>query len=76
MESARAPGSLIFAIVFLILSVGLLAQIENQTTWSNRHALTSQPRFWPAVSLGGMAVFAICVLALGIISAEDIDLLR
>lgn len=57
MDRARAPGSLIFAIAFLIVSVGLLAQIDTQTTWSSRHALTSQPRFWPAVGLAMMVVF-------------------
>lgn len=57
MESTRHAGSLIFAIVFLVLSVGLLAQIDSQTAWSSRHALTSQPRFWPAVGLAMMVVF-------------------
>lgn len=49
-------GQLIFALVFLGLSVLLLALIGEQTTWVKKARLFAQPRFWPAVSLGGMVL--------------------
>ena len=54
----RRPGDIVFAWVALVVSVFLLSQIMDQTTWRNGGKLFAQPRFWPAVSLGGMAVFA------------------
>lgn len=49
-------GQLIFALVFLTLSVLLLALIGEQTAWVKKTKLFAQPRFWPAVSLGGMVL--------------------
>ena len=49
-------GQLIFALVFLALSVLLLALIGEQTTWVKKTKIFAQPRFWPAVSLGGMVL--------------------
>lgn len=54
----RRPGDIVFAWLALIVSVFLLSQVLDQTTWKNGGKLFAQPRFWPAVSLGGMAVFA------------------
>lgn len=54
----RRPGDIVFAWFALLVSVFLLSQIMDQTAWRNGNALFAQPRFWPAVSLGGMAVFA------------------
>lgn len=54
----RRPGDIVFAWVALIVAVLLLSQIADQTAWKNGSKLFAQPRFWPAVSLGGMAVFA------------------
>ncbi|SNT04162.1 tripartite tricarboxylate transporter TctB family protein [Antarctobacter heliothermus] len=54
----RRPGDIAFAWFALIVSVLLLSQLADQTTWKNGGKLFAQPRFWPAVSLGGMAVFA------------------
>lgn len=54
----RRPGDIVFAWIALIVSVFLLSQLMDQTTWKNGGKLFSQPRFWPAVSLGGMALFA------------------
>ena len=54
----RRPGDLVFAWFALIVSVFLLSQIADQTTWRNGGKLFAQPRFGPAVSLGGMAIFA------------------
>jgi hypothetical protein len=54
----RRPGDIVFAWAALILSVFLLAQIADQTAWRNGGKLFAQPRFWPAVSLGAMTLFA------------------
>lgn len=54
----RKPGDIVFAWIALLFSVFLLTQLADQTAWRNGGKLFAQPRFWPAVSLGGMAVFA------------------
>ena len=54
----RRPGDILFAWVALIFSVFLLTQLADQTAWKNGGKLFAQPRFWPAVSLGAMTVFA------------------
>ena len=54
----RRPGDIVFAWVLLAVSLLLLSQIMDQTTWRNGGKLFAQPRFWPAVSLSGMAFFA------------------
>lgn len=54
----RRPGDIVFALFMLALSVFLLAQIMDQTAWRAGGKLFAQPRFWPAVALGGMAGFA------------------
>lgn len=47
-------GQLVFALVFVAVSVLLLALIGRQTAWAEKTRLFAQPRFWPAVSLGLM----------------------
>ena len=54
----RRPGDIVFAWLALIISVFLLSQITDQTAWRNGAKLFAQPRFWPAVALGGMVSFA------------------
>ena len=54
----RRPGDIVFAWVALVGSVLLLSQLADQTAWKNGGKLFAQPRFWPAVSLGAMSVFA------------------
>ncbi|WGW04108.1 tripartite tricarboxylate transporter TctB family protein [Tropicibacter oceani] len=54
----RRPGDIVFAWIALIVSLGLLSQVVDQTAWRSGGKLFAQPRFWPAVSLGGMAFFA------------------
>lgn len=53
----RLQGQVIFAIAFVVFSLLLLSQIGDQTKWVKRTAFFAQPRFWPAVGLGGMVVF-------------------
>jgi hypothetical protein len=48
----------VFAWFLLIVSLFLLTQITDQTTWRDGTKLFAQPRFWPTVSLGGMAFFS------------------
>ena len=54
----RRPGDIVFAWIALIISCFLLSQLADQTAWRNGGKLFAQPRFWPAVSLTGMTVFA------------------
>jgi hypothetical protein len=54
----RRPGDIVFAWAALIISVLLLSQLMEQTTWRAGGKLFAQPRFWPAVSLIGMTGFA------------------
>lgn len=54
----RRPGDIVFAWVLLITAVFLLSQIYQQTIYKPGGKLFAQPRFWPAVSLTLMAVFA------------------
>lgn len=54
----RRPGDIVFAWAALIISVFLLSQLMDQTTWRAGGKLFAQPRFWPAVSLIGMTGFA------------------
>ncbi|WP_417675321.1 tripartite tricarboxylate transporter TctB family protein [Pseudodonghicola sp.] len=54
--AAPRRGQLVFALVFVALSILLLSQIGHQTVWAAKTKFFAQPRFWPAVGLGGMAV--------------------
>ena len=54
----RRKGDLVFAIVFFVFSAVLVASIRSQTIWVEGTDFYAQPRFWPAVSLGGMTLFA------------------
>lgn len=54
----RRPGDIVFAWTVLVVSVFLLSQLMDQTAWRNGGKLFAQPRFWPALSLGSMAIFA------------------
>lgn len=56
---ARRPGELLFAKLFLGLALILLALIGSQTAWLPGKGLAAQPRTWPAIGLGGMALFGL-----------------
>lgn len=49
-------GQLIFALAFVALSALLLSMITQQTAWLPKTKLSAQPRFWPAIGLGGMTL--------------------
>lgn len=58
-KRCRRPGDIVFAWLAVIVSGLLLSQLVDQTAWRDGENLFAQPRFWPAVSLGGMTVFAV-----------------
>lgn len=49
-------GQILFALGFFAFAVLMLALIGDQTRWVDKTKLVAQPRFWPAVGLGGMVV--------------------
>jgi hypothetical protein len=53
----RKPGELLFCAAFLIFAAGLLSIMGWQTSWIDGRGLAAQPRLWPSISLGGMALF-------------------
>lgn len=53
----RISGQIIFALGFLAFSAVLLSQIGQETKWVKKTAFFAQPRFWPAIGLGGMVLF-------------------
>ena len=54
----QSPGDLVFAIFLLLASLFLLLFLFEETKWINGTSWFSQPRFWPAVSIFGMVIFA------------------
>jgi len=50
-------GQILFAVVFLAASLWLLSQLGAETKWVKRTKFFAQPRFWPAVAIGGMVLF-------------------
>ncbi|MGJ8546581.1 MAG: tripartite tricarboxylate transporter TctB family protein [Sulfitobacter sp.] len=54
----RRPGDIVFAWLCFAGAVFLLSQIFAQTAYKPGAKLFAQPRFWPAVSLGMMSIFA------------------
>jgi hypothetical protein len=54
----RRPGDLVFAGAVFALALFLLTRIGAETQVVSGNHLFAQPRFWPAVSLAGMTLFA------------------
>lgn len=54
----RRPGDIVFALALLVFSLWLLSQLSSQTTWKAGGKLTAQAPLWPAISVGGMVLFA------------------
>ncbi len=57
-ENRRQPGDSLFATIVFVLTVFLLSQLGTQTKWIEGTKLLAQPRFWPALSLILMLLFA------------------
>ena len=55
----RRAGQVLFAIFAVGASALLLSQIDSQTKWVEGTKFAAQPRFWPAVGLFSMTVFAV-----------------
>ncbi|MEX0302315.1 MAG: tripartite tricarboxylate transporter TctB family protein [Leisingera sp.] len=49
-------GQLVFALIMVGAALLLLALIGEQTTWVKKTKLFAQPRFWPAIAIGGMVL--------------------
>ena len=50
-------GQLIFALLFLALSILLISQLGDHTKWIKKTKLAAQPRLWPMFALTGMVFF-------------------
>ena len=62
-EDDSAPaGNMLFAILFAVFSAWLVLQIGAETKYSSSGKLFAQPRFWPAVGVGGMLLFGLAHL--------------
>lgn len=55
----RKPGEILFVTITMMIALALLALIPWQTTWLQGRGLAAQPRFWPALSLGGVVLFGL-----------------
>ena len=68
-KAGPGQGQWVFALLLVVVALALLAQIGDQTRWSEKTRLFAQPRFWPAVGLGTMAAFALAHLSVDAITA-------
>ena len=68
----RRPGDLVFAVIMLAISLFLLSQLFEETAYKAGGKLFAQPRFWPAIALIGMTLFAAMHL-MGSAQSERID---
>ena len=50
-------GQVLFAALFLICATMLIAALGSQTKWLDGKDFFAQPRFWPAIGVGGMVLF-------------------
>ena len=57
-QTRSVRGSLLFAVLFLALSVFLVSQLGEQAKFSSKGKLFAQPAFWPGVGVVGMAFFS------------------
>jgi hypothetical protein len=56
---SRKPGEILFVTITMLVALALLALIPWQTAWLPGKGLAAQPRFWPALSLGGVVLFGL-----------------
>lgn len=54
----RRPGDVVFAALFLAISLFLISQIGEQTQVTKRTKWFAQPALWPTISLYAMGGFA------------------
>ena len=72
-DGGAVNGAFTFALLFFALVLFLLLNIDEQTRWVSGKALTSQPRFWPAVTLGLTTFFSAVYLLTTIVGREKFD---
>jgi hypothetical protein len=73
----RRPGDLVFAVLFLALSLFLVSQLGSQTHWEKsvweaNKSVFARPAFWPTVALIGMTAMAL-LHWIGSVSSPRID---
>lgn len=54
----RQTGDTAFGVVCLLVSLFLLSQMWNQTTWAEGQGFAAQPGFWPRLGVIGMVLFS------------------
>ena len=72
-ESSSIDGAFSFALLCFVAVLYLLLNIDDQTRWVSGKALTSQPRFWPALTLGLTVFFSAIYLLSTIASRPKFD---
>lgn len=55
----RKPGEILFVTITMMIALALLAALPWQTAWLPGRGFAAQPRFWPALSLGGVVLFGL-----------------
>lgn len=54
----RKRGEILFSALMTLFGGLLFAALPWRTSWIDNRGLAAQPRLWPALSLGGLIVFA------------------
>jgi hypothetical protein len=57
-SSKYLTGEKAFAILMVMLSAFLLYSIPQETQWFSTLSISKQPRFWPAMCIAGLSLFA------------------
>ena len=65
-----ARGSILFALLFVALSLFLVSQLGEEAKFSSKGKLFAQPAFWPGVGVIGMAFFGCLNLIATIVQAR------
>ena len=67
----RKKGDVVFSAFLFILALFLLSQIRTEAKWIENLPLLRQPRFWPAMTLGGFLIFSAGNLIQSILNARQ-----
>lgn len=73
IDSKLRNGAFSFALLFFTAILFLVLNIDDQTRWVSGKSLTSQPRFWPAVTLGLTLFFSVIYLLSTLVSRPKFD---
>jgi hypothetical protein len=58
MEQQQHPAQWVFALLLVVFSTWLLANLTEQAKFPSSKPFVSQPGFWPAISISGMLFFS------------------